>query len=91
METNNKSEQPSAVNLLLSKHITITEEENEDFITLHVYNDTNGEKIYSGRAPWKKVFCYENGINVILFHINLFETLGSIYKQSSYTSMCIKI
>ncbi|RIA96048.1 hypothetical protein C1645_859517 [Glomus cerebriforme] len=54
LEINNKSEQPSEVGLLLSKHITVTEEENEDFITLHVYNDTNGEKIYSARTPWKK-------------------------------------
>lgn len=56
LEINNESEQPSEVYLLLSKHITVTEEENEDFITLHVYNDTNGEKIYSDKTPWKKVF-----------------------------------
>ncbi|GES73709.1 calpain-7 [Rhizophagus clarus] len=54
LEINNESEQPSEVYLLLSKHITVTEEENEDFITLHVYNDTNGEKIYSDKTPWKK-------------------------------------
>src|ERR1043166_2532729 len=46
LEIDNKSEQSSAVSLLLSRHITVTEEEVEDFITLHVYNDTNGQKIY---------------------------------------------
>jgi calpain-7 len=56
LEIDNKSEQSSAVSLLLSRHITVTEEESEDFITLHVYNDTNGEKIYYPRTPWKEVF-----------------------------------
>jgi calpain-7 len=69
LEINNENEQPSEVYLLLSKHITVTEEENEDFITLHVYNNTNGEKIYSDQTPWKKVFYYHKKvINVIYRH-----------------------
>jgi hypothetical protein len=36
----------AAVWLLMSKHITVTEQKNTDFITLHVYNDTNGERVY---------------------------------------------
>ncbi|SAM04651.1 hypothetical protein [Absidia glauca] len=44
---------PAAVWLLLSKHIMVTEE-NTDYITLHVYNDTNGERIYYPGEPFKE-------------------------------------
>ncbi|CAG8529681.1 9745_t:CDS:10 [Funneliformis caledonium] len=53
LEVTNDSEHPSPVRLLLTKHITVTEE-NKDYITLHIYNDTNGEKIYYPRTPWKQ-------------------------------------
>jgi calpain-7 len=43
-----------AVRLLLTKHITIVEE-NNDYIALHVYKDTNGEKIYYSGNPWIQV------------------------------------
>ncbi|KAI8976222.1 hypothetical protein BDB01DRAFT_844522 [Pilobolus umbonatus] len=46
-------EKPAAVWLLLSKHITVTEE-NTDYITLHVYNDTQGERIYYPGTPFKE-------------------------------------
>ncbi|KAI8099416.1 uncharacterized protein BX664DRAFT_321198 [Halteromyces radiatus] len=46
-------QKPAAVRLLLSKHIMVTEE-NTDYITLHVYNDTNGERIYYPDEPFKE-------------------------------------
>ncbi|CAO3607815.1 unnamed protein product [Cunninghamella echinulata] len=45
---------PAAVRLLLSKHIMVTEEENIDYITLHVYNDANGERIFYPGEPFKE-------------------------------------
>ena len=45
---------PAAVWLLLSKHIMVTEE-NTDYITLHVYSNTNGERIYYPGTPFKEV------------------------------------
>ncbi|OBZ91745.1 Calpain-7 [Choanephora cucurbitarum] len=44
---------PAAVWLLLSKHIMVTEE-NTDYITLHVYSNTNGERIYYPGTPFKE-------------------------------------
>ncbi|KAH8549492.1 hypothetical protein BGW37DRAFT_501400 [Umbelopsis sp. PMI_123] len=44
----------SAVWLLMSKHITVTEQKNTDFITLHVYNDTNGERVYHHGKAFKE-------------------------------------
>ncbi|CAO3688508.1 unnamed protein product [Umbelopsis ramanniana] len=44
----------SAVWLLMSKHITVTEPKNTDFITLHVYNDTNGERVYHHGKAFKE-------------------------------------
>ena len=45
---------PAAVWLLLSKHVMITEE-NTDYITLHVYSNTNGQRIYYPGDPFKEV------------------------------------
>ncbi|KAI7902573.1 uncharacterized protein BX663DRAFT_472916 [Cokeromyces recurvatus] len=47
------TKKPAAVWLLLSKHIMVTEE-NTDYITLHVYNDTNGERVYYPGNPFKE-------------------------------------
>ncbi|KAG0164986.1 calpain 7, partial [Apophysomyces sp. BC1015] len=44
---------PAAIWLLLSKHIMVTEE-NTDYITLHVYNNTNGERVYYPGEPFKE-------------------------------------
>ncbi|KAM3589448.1 cysteine protease [Umbelopsis sp. WA50703] len=44
----------SAVWLLMSKHIMVTEQKNVDFITLHVYNDTNGERVYHHGKAFKE-------------------------------------
>ncbi|KAJ3264251.1 calpain 7 [Chytriomyces hyalinus] len=41
----NAAEENSSVWLLLSKHVT-TKEENKDYITLHVYADTNCKRVY---------------------------------------------
>lgn len=38
----------------MSKHITVTEPKNTDFITLHVYNDTNGERVYHHGKAFKE-------------------------------------
>ncbi|RUS32309.1 LOW QUALITY PROTEIN: hypothetical protein BC938DRAFT_475762 [Jimgerdemannia flammicorona] len=45
---------PAAVWLLLSKHITI-KEENKDYITLHLYAGTNGERVFYPGNPMKEV------------------------------------
>ena len=45
---------PAAVWLLLSKHVMITEE-NTDYITLHVYSNTGGQRIYYPGDPFKEV------------------------------------
>ncbi|KAI7867268.1 hypothetical protein BDF14DRAFT_699957 [Spinellus fusiger] len=39
--------------LLLSKHIRVTEE-NIDYITLHVYNNSNGERVFYPGEPFKE-------------------------------------
>ncbi|KAJ2962961.1 hypothetical protein NQZ79_g2001 [Umbelopsis isabellina] len=44
----------SAVWLLMSKHIMVTEQKNVDFITLHVYNDTTGERVYHHGKAYKE-------------------------------------
>ncbi|KAG2220383.1 hypothetical protein INT45_006554 [Circinella minor] len=44
---------PAAVWLLLSKHVMITEE-NTDYITLHVYSNTGGQRIYYPGDPFKE-------------------------------------
>lgn len=45
---------PAAVFLLLSKHITM-KEENRDYITLHLYGGTDGERVYYPGKPMKEV------------------------------------
>ncbi|CAI2183585.1 14445_t:CDS:10 [Funneliformis geosporum] len=64
LEVTNDSEHPSPVRLLLTKHITVTEE-NKDYITLHIYNDTNGDKIYYPRTPWKQG-AYVNSPHILI-------------------------
>ncbi|KAF7730256.1 calpain 7 [Apophysomyces ossiformis] len=44
---------PAAIWLLLSKHITVTEE-NTDYITLHIYNNANGGRVYYPEEPFKE-------------------------------------
>ncbi|KAG9296332.1 hypothetical protein G9A89_014924 [Geosiphon pyriformis] len=51
LEIVNEKGEPSVVFILLSKHITVIAE-NRDYITLHVYNNTQGEKIYYRGKPW---------------------------------------
>ncbi|KAF1798666.1 hypothetical protein V8B55DRAFT_1523513 [Mucor lusitanicus] len=53
LRVNVPDKKPAAVWLLLSKHIMVTEE-NTDYITLHVYNNTNGERIYYPGTPFKE-------------------------------------
>ena len=53
LKVNVPDKKPAAVWLLLSKHIMVTEE-NTDYITLHVYNNTNGERIYYPDTPFKE-------------------------------------
>lgn len=55
LEIRNNDKKDSAVYLLLSKHITISQE-NKEYITLHVYNDSKGERIYYSSEPWKQVY-----------------------------------
>lgn len=54
LKVNVPDKKPAAVWLLLSKHIMMTEE-NTDYITLHVYDDTGGERIYYPDNPFKEV------------------------------------
>lgn len=53
LRVNVPDKKPAAVWLLLSKHIMVTEE-NTDYITLHVYDNTNGERIYYPGTPFKE-------------------------------------
>ncbi|KAG1506407.1 hypothetical protein G6F48_008997 [Rhizopus delemar] len=53
LKVNVPDKKPAAVWLLLSKHIMMTEE-NTDYITLHVYDDTGGERIYYPDNPFKE-------------------------------------
>ncbi|CAG8621078.1 1912_t:CDS:10, partial [Paraglomus occultum] len=50
LEIVNNNTKASAVRLLLTKHI-ITVGENKDHIALHVYNDTDGKKIFYPKDP----------------------------------------
>lgn len=60
----------AAVWLLMSKHITVTEQKNTDFITLHVYNDTNGERVYHhGKALKEGTYVNSPHILVIIFKL----------------------
>ncbi|CAO3624578.1 unnamed protein product [Cunninghamella blakesleeana] len=54
LTVNVPDKKPAAVHLLLSKHIMVTEEENLDYITLHVYNDNNGERVFYPGEPFKE-------------------------------------
>jgi calpain-7 len=54
LRVNVPDKKSAAVWLLLSKHIMVTEEKT-DYITLHVYDDTNGERIYYPGTPFKEV------------------------------------
>lgn len=45
---------PAAVWLLLSKHVMVTEE-NTDYITLHIYDNTGGQRVYYPGDPFKEV------------------------------------
>ncbi|CAO3701156.1 unnamed protein product [Rhizopus stolonifer] len=53
LRVNVPDKKPAAVWLLLSKHIMVTEE-NTDYITLHVYDNTGGERIYYPDNPFKE-------------------------------------
>lgn len=53
LRVNVPDKKPAAVWLLLSKHIMVTEE-NTDYITLHVYDNTSGERIYYPGTPFKE-------------------------------------
>ncbi|ORE08732.1 cysteine proteinase [Rhizopus microsporus var. microsporus] len=53
LKVNVPDKKPAAVWLLLSKHIMVTEE-NTDYITLHVYSNTGGERIYYPDNPFKE-------------------------------------
>ncbi|CDS12974.1 hypothetical protein LRAMOSA05158 [Lichtheimia ramosa] len=44
---------PAAVWLLLSKHVMVTEE-NTDYITLHIYDNTGGQRVYYPGDPFKE-------------------------------------
>ncbi|KAI8339399.1 hypothetical protein BC941DRAFT_420385 [Chlamydoabsidia padenii] len=59
---------PAAVWLLLSKHIMVTEE-NTDYITLHVYNNTNGERIYYPGEPFKEGTYLNNAHILVRFNV----------------------
>ncbi|TPX33127.1 hypothetical protein SmJEL517_g03958 [Synchytrium microbalum] len=50
LEVNVEDARQDAVWLLLSKHITVTEE-NTDYIALHVYENTNCERVYYPDKP----------------------------------------
>ncbi|CAJ0914501.1 14272_t:CDS:10 [Entrophospora sp. SA101] len=54
LRVDNKNNKPSAVCILLSKHIKVTEED-ERYITFHLFNNTNGKKVYYPTNPLKKV------------------------------------
>ncbi|KAI8912123.1 hypothetical protein DFJ77DRAFT_520421 [Powellomyces hirtus] len=51
LEVDVDHERLAAVWILLTKHVTMTEE-NTDYITLHVYSGTNGEKVYYPDTPF---------------------------------------
>ncbi|KAI7894172.1 uncharacterized protein EV154DRAFT_415548 [Mucor mucedo] len=53
LTVNVPDKKPAAVWLLLSKHITVTEE-NTDYITLHVYDNTSGERVFYPGTPFKE-------------------------------------
>ncbi|KXS19717.1 cysteine proteinase, partial [Gonapodya prolifera JEL478] len=50
LETNVSNEKETAVWLLLTKHITV-KEENKDYIALHVYEKTNCDRVYYPENP----------------------------------------
>ncbi|KAI8979256.1 hypothetical protein BDF20DRAFT_868518 [Mycotypha africana] len=54
LKVNVPEEKPAAIWLLLSKHIMKTEEENTDYITLHVYSKTNGKRVFYPGTPFKE-------------------------------------
>ncbi|KAI9314987.1 hypothetical protein BX666DRAFT_1965459, partial [Dichotomocladium elegans] len=53
LEVNVPDNKPAAIWLLLSKHIMVTGE-NTDYITLHVYDNTGGRRIYYPGDPFKE-------------------------------------
>ncbi|OZJ03292.1 hypothetical protein BZG36_02273 [Bifiguratus adelaidae] len=64
LEVEVKGNQASAVWLLLTKHIT-KKEENRDYITIYVYKDTKGEKVYyPGKAM--KEGTYVNSPHILM-------------------------
>lgn len=54
LEVTVPDKKPAAVWLLLSKHVMVTEEENPDYITLHIYSETDGQRIYYPSDPFKE-------------------------------------
>ncbi|KAI8065856.1 hypothetical protein BC940DRAFT_303042 [Gongronella butleri] len=64
LTVNVPDKKPAAVWILLSKHIMVTEE-NTDYITLHIYKDTNGERVYYPDDPFKKG-TYVNSPHILL-------------------------
>ncbi|CAG8447833.1 5671_t:CDS:10 [Dentiscutata erythropus] len=54
LEIKNDTKKDSATYILLSKHITTTGK-NRDFITLHLYNETEGKRIFYPSTPWKEL------------------------------------
>ncbi|KAF0458642.1 cysteine proteinase [Gigaspora margarita] len=64
LEIKNDTNKDSTTFILLSKHITITGE-NRDFITLHLYNESDGKRIYYPSKPWKEGI-YVNSQHILL-------------------------
>lgn len=54
LHVNVPDKKPAAVWLLLSKHVMVTEE-NTDYITLHIYNNTDGKRVYYPEDTFKEV------------------------------------
>ncbi|KNC46780.1 Capn7 protein [Thecamonas trahens ATCC 50062] len=48
LQTVNKSKTPGSVWILLSRHVTALEERSEDYLTVHVFENTNGARVYYG-------------------------------------------
>ncbi|KAJ1910405.1 cysteine protease [Mycoemilia scoparia] len=58
---------PSPVRLLISKHIQKTEE-NKDYISILVHNDTDGKRVYERKTPWRQSGYVNNVHSLVQFN-----------------------
>ncbi|KAL1918488.1 uncharacterized protein VTP21DRAFT_3148 [Calcarisporiella thermophila] len=69
LEINVSDSKPSPMWLLLTKHVTV-KEENRDYITLHVYDGTDGERVYYPGKPMIPGVYVNNPHILVRFNVN---------------------